>query len=395
MSLAPSCSSRRILCVGLTCVDIISVVNSYPAEDSDNRCLRQTWSRGGNASNNASVLAILGNLGVACLSCLSKKDVLRQFVVEDFVRFEIDSSFQAFYSSDDEEWQRKFPINAKTTYSGVPVKDGERAVNLDAGIPLSTCVLSQDTGSRTICHHNAGAPEVDPVTFYATLAQAEFGWIHFEGRVNAAEIEDMIAHVRGREKRGLVQSPVVVSVELEKCRVELDSLINKGDVTFISKQRARMKGFHSAEEAVKGFLPQVAPNSVVIVPWGDRGAAGGIAPPRNKSAVDGPLQEVTFVEAHHPEKVVDTLGAGDTFIAAVIHRMNQILTEKSTRIGKPEGGASSASDEAAAVAASAAASLWTQDELTEALRFGCWLAGEKCARFGFGELKTWYASQSI
>ena len=95
--MSSSLSSRRILCVGLTCVDIISVVNSYPIEDSDNRCLRQTWSRGGNASNNASVLAILGNQEVACLSCLSQKDVLRQFVVEDFAAFGIDSSFLALY----------------------------------------------------------------------------------------------------------------------------------------------------------------------------------------------------------------------------------------------------------------------------------------------------------
>ena len=51
--------SRGILCVGLTCVDLINVVASYPKEDSDNRCLRQRWSRGGNASNNATVLAIL------------------------------------------------------------------------------------------------------------------------------------------------------------------------------------------------------------------------------------------------------------------------------------------------------------------------------------------------
>ena len=177
----------------------------------------------------------------------------------------------------------------------------------------------------------------------------------------------------------------MISVELEKCRLELDSLINKGDVTFISKQRAKMKGFHSAEEAVKGFLPEVAPNSVVVVPWGDRGAAGGIAPSRKMTSIDELLQEVTFVEAHHPEQVVDTLGAGDTFIAAVIHRLNQILTEKSSRTQKPEASSSDGT----------AGSRWTREELTEALRFGCWLAGEKCARFGFGELRTWYASQAV
>ena len=65
-AVVPSAPSG-ILCVGLTCVDLVSVVTSYPAEDSDNRCLRQYWSRGGNASNNATVLALLGEKKVACL----------------------------------------------------------------------------------------------------------------------------------------------------------------------------------------------------------------------------------------------------------------------------------------------------------------------------------------
>ena len=85
---------KRILCVGLVCLDIISVVEAYPAEDSDTRygraggrlrralpplpppppprgrpgahgprrcrCVSQRWQRGGNASNSCTVLALLG-----------------------------------------------------------------------------------------------------------------------------------------------------------------------------------------------------------------------------------------------------------------------------------------------------------------------------------------------
>ena len=51
---------KRILCVGLVCLDVISVVDAYPAEDSDTRCLTQRWQRGGNASNSCTVLALLG-----------------------------------------------------------------------------------------------------------------------------------------------------------------------------------------------------------------------------------------------------------------------------------------------------------------------------------------------
>ncbi|KAM9717205.1 ketohexokinase isoform 4-T4 [Menidia menidia] len=51
---------KRILCVGLVCLDIISVVEEYPEEDSDSRCLSQRWQRGGNASNSCTVLSLLG-----------------------------------------------------------------------------------------------------------------------------------------------------------------------------------------------------------------------------------------------------------------------------------------------------------------------------------------------
>ncbi|XP_053106939.1 ketohexokinase isoform X10 [Hemicordylus capensis] len=53
-------AEKPILCIGLVCLDIISVVDRYPAEDTDTRCLSQRWQRGGNASNTCTVLALLG-----------------------------------------------------------------------------------------------------------------------------------------------------------------------------------------------------------------------------------------------------------------------------------------------------------------------------------------------
>ncbi|KAI5696076.1 hypothetical protein M8J76_008243 [Diaphorina citri] len=51
---------KKILCVGLVCVDLIQICESFPKEDSDQRCLEQRWQRGGNASNNCTVLSQLG-----------------------------------------------------------------------------------------------------------------------------------------------------------------------------------------------------------------------------------------------------------------------------------------------------------------------------------------------
>ncbi|XP_060042704.1 ketohexokinase isoform X7 [Erinaceus europaeus] len=51
---------KQILCVGLVVLDIINVVDKYPEEDADSRCLSQRWQRGGNASNSCTVLSLLG-----------------------------------------------------------------------------------------------------------------------------------------------------------------------------------------------------------------------------------------------------------------------------------------------------------------------------------------------
>ncbi|XP_023255189.1 ketohexokinase-like isoform X2 [Seriola lalandi dorsalis] len=51
---------KKTLCVGLVCLDIINVVDKYPEEDTDSRCLSQRWQRGGNASNSCTVLSLLG-----------------------------------------------------------------------------------------------------------------------------------------------------------------------------------------------------------------------------------------------------------------------------------------------------------------------------------------------
>ncbi|XP_059502513.1 ketohexokinase isoform X3 [Stegostoma tigrinum] len=59
-SLLMTTKEKQILCVGLVCLDIINVVDKFPVEDTDTRCLSQIWQRGGNASNSCTVLALLG-----------------------------------------------------------------------------------------------------------------------------------------------------------------------------------------------------------------------------------------------------------------------------------------------------------------------------------------------
>ena len=36
-------SEKKVLCVGLTCLDIVTDVASYPVEDTDQRSIGQEW----------------------------------------------------------------------------------------------------------------------------------------------------------------------------------------------------------------------------------------------------------------------------------------------------------------------------------------------------------------
>ncbi|XP_015257949.1 PREDICTED: ketohexokinase isoform X3 [Cyprinodon variegatus] len=83
---------KKILCVGLVCLDIISVVDKYPEEDTDSRCLSQRWQRGGNASNSCTVLSLLG-APCAFMGSLAAGPVaedLPDVTAEDFSKINLD-----------------------------------------------------------------------------------------------------------------------------------------------------------------------------------------------------------------------------------------------------------------------------------------------------------------
>ena len=62
-------AKKRVLCVGLVCLDEINVVSSYPIEDTDQRSVDRYTARGGNASNSSTVLASIGE-AVECFATL-------------------------------------------------------------------------------------------------------------------------------------------------------------------------------------------------------------------------------------------------------------------------------------------------------------------------------------
>ncbi|XP_004618987.1 ketohexokinase isoform X1 [Sorex araneus] len=292
--------NKQILCVGLVVLDIINVVDKYPQEDEDSRCLSQRWQRGGNASNSCTVLSLLG-APCAFMGSLAPGHVA-DFVLEDLRRYSVDLHY----------------VVHQTTGS----------------VPISTVIINEASGSRTILHAHRNLPDVSAADFQK-VDLTRFKWIHIEGR-NAAEQVKMLQRIEQHNAQQPLAQRIRVSVEVEKTREELFQLFGYGDVVFVSKDVAKHLGFGSAEEALKGLYSRVRKGATLICAWAEQGA----------SAL-GPDGKLLHSDAFPPPRVVDTLGAGDTFNAAVIFSLAQ---------GK---------------------------SVQEALRFGCQVAGKKCGLQGY------------
>ncbi|KAF6103888.1 ketohexokinase [Phyllostomus discolor] len=291
---------KQILCVGLVVLDIINVVDKYPEEDSDSRCLSQRWQRGGNASNSCTVLSLLG-APCAFMGSLAP-GYAADFVLDDFRRYSVDLR--------------------------------HTVVQATGSVPISTVIVNEASGSRTILHAYRNLPDVSALDF-EKVDLTRFKWIHIEGR-NASEQVKMLQRIDQHNARQPPGQKIRVSVEVEKPREELFQLFGYGDVVFVSKDIAKHLGFRSAVEALRGLYSRVRRGAVLICAWAEEGA----------DAL-GPDGQLLHSDAFPPPRVVDTLGAGDTFNAAVIFSLSK---------GK---------------------------SMQEALRFGCQVAGKKCGLQGF------------
>jgi len=267
-------------------------------------------SRGGNASNSCTVLAELKvPAGVDFFGSMADGAMETAIVEKDFAASGIDFS------------------------SSVQVPN--------CVCPNSMILISEATGSRTIVHTNKDLPEPTAEQFERKVDLSQYDWIHFEGR-NKDEVKLMAERVRAW-REGFNQK-LIISVEVEKVGRNFEELIPYGDVVFISKDMARAHGAKSAEDALRVFRPQLSAGSTLVVPWGDVGAG----------ALDE-RGEVVFSPAFPPKGgLVDTVGAGDTFIGAFVG---------AKRSGLPLAGA---------------------------VRAACRVAGAKVGRRGFAGLKDVY-----
>ncbi|KAG7381217.1 hypothetical protein PHYPSEUDO_006303 [Phytophthora pseudosyringae] len=277
----------EVIGVGIAVIDVIHEVAAYPeGEDSKTRSLASRKCRGGNVANALCVCAQLGSrcrwLGV---STDPAHDSDAAFVHADLSAFGVDCSLASIEDK--------------------------------GSMPISYILSSRATGSRTIVNSRNLAELsyeafVKQLTLYRETNQEDANkpvWLHFEGR-NLEEVERMMLFLRGS------RPAAKISVEVESLRNDWGSamkLISLADYAFISKDYVREKlGFQSAEQFFKDVAAEQWGSELThhakafICPWGAEGVY----------YLDVPGSEMHQVPATRLDKVVETIGAGDSFIGA-------------------------------------------------------------------------------
>jgi len=280
----------RVLAVGIATLDIINEVESYPSEDGEVRALAQEIRRGGNASN---TLVVLSQLGHSCeWAGVSVKEPDAETVFSELRHYGIGTQY---------------------------------CKQLDQGkVPTSCVIISRAKASRTIVHYR-DLPEYAFEAF-CDIPLQDYDWLHFEGR-NVPETLSMMQRVRE-------QLPALpVSLEVEKPRQNIETLFPHADLILFSAAVARHHGFTAQQLLTE--TRKLAANADIVCTLGEKGA---VALSRHGEAIRN--------DASPPQRLVDTLAAGDTFNAAMIDAL---------LAGAP---------------------------LADALRFACQLAGNKCAQAG-------------
>lgn len=252
----------RILAIGIATLDIINTVDSYPREDDEVRVRSQRMVRGGNATN---TLVVLSQLGHTCYwGGVLSDDGDSRYVRDDLTSHHIGLASCEHYAG------------GKT--------------------PTSYVTMSADSGSRTIVHYR-DLPEFSAAAF-ASIDLRDYDWVHFEGR-NTADLAQMLERT--------VSSGTPCSLEIEKPREGIEALLHLPQLILFSKAYAEHKGYFDPEPFLHAMHQLASSKAKLFCAWGAEGAAAMDA--------SGRFQRMPAVA---PVRVVDTLGAGDVFNAAVI-----------------------------------------------------------------------------
>lgn len=242
-------------------MDEVLTVQRLPRENEEIRALKKRRVLGGNACNSAQILAQLGDK-VSLISSLAD-DHLSHWIDDELDRIGIEHHL-------------------------CPRSN-------DYVTPLSTILLKRDNGSRTIVHYR-DLPELQTEDLQR-IALNNFSWIHVEGR-NIEVLGQVLPH--------WADTGISLSLEIEKPRQGIEQLSVHAHNIIISSHYLDEHSI-DADSCLKKFR-QLNPRANLVATLGEKGAVA-----MDKSG------KIITIGAHPVTRVADTIGAGDCFIAGIIH----------------------------------------------------------------------------
>ena len=196
-------------------------------------------------------------------------------------------------------------------------------------LPTSYIVNAQRTGSRTIVHYRGALPELSAAHFTPLVANS-YTMYHFEGRSNTTDLHAMLSTLTQRQQQQQQQqqqqhSPArshflhwpLISLEVEKPRDNIHQLFPYPNLLILSHDYALT--LHPTATSPTHFLttlpilphgsllPQPG-HQLIVVCWGAQGS--GVRWSDGRVCASG---------AERVVEVVDSVGAGDSFIAALLY----------------------------------------------------------------------------